>query len=158
MLVPQFHPIEKTCCHMQKTNCSRGKKCLFREAIFYQMAWKKETFSSCPQMFCLVSHHTLFHSKKNSCLHNRHWRNWQGWSASVFLLSIAGYSSQKWYRYIFWFSFNLSVCNSFILDSIYHANQGDQKRDSWSTSGFIWHNNWSMVLPKARRIKDHRRL
>ena len=42
---------------------------------------------------------------------------------------IAGYSSQKWYRYIFWFLFNLSVYNSFILDLIYHTNQGEQKRD-----------------------------
>ena len=33
----------------------------------------------------------------------------------------AGYSSRKWYRYIFWFLFNLSVCNSFILESIYIA-------------------------------------
>lgn len=49
----------------KKQTVAGGKKCLFREAIFYQMAWKKETFSSCPQMFCLVSHHTLFHRKKN---------------------------------------------------------------------------------------------
>lgn len=40
----------------------------------------------------------------------------------------AGYSSRKWYRYIFWFLFNLSVCNSFILESIYRTNQGERKR------------------------------
>ena len=40
----------------------------------------------------------------------------------------AGYSSRKWYRYIFWFLFNLSVCNSFILKSIYRTNQGERKR------------------------------
>lgn len=36
----------------------------------------------------------------------------------------AGYSSRKWYRYIFWFLFNLSVCNGFILESIYRSNEG----------------------------------
>ena len=40
----------------------------------------------------------------------------------------ASYSSRKWYRYIFWFLFNLSVCNEFILESTYHADQGKQKR------------------------------
>ena len=40
----------------------------------------------------------------------------------------AGYSSRKWYRYIFWFLFNLSVCNSFILESVYRTNQGERKR------------------------------
>ena len=40
----------------------------------------------------------------------------------------AGYSSRKWYRYIFWFLFNLSVCNGFILKANYRADQGKQKR------------------------------
>ena len=40
----------------------------------------------------------------------------------------AGYSSRKWYRYIFWFLFNLSVCNGFILESTYRADQGKHKR------------------------------
>ena len=44
------------------------------------------------------------------------------------LFYFAGYSSQKWYRYIYWFLFNLSVCNSFILESIYCTNQGERKR------------------------------
>lgn len=40
----------------------------------------------------------------------------------------AGYSSRKWYRYIFWFLFNLSVCSGFILESIYRSNEGKRKR------------------------------
>lgn len=40
----------------------------------------------------------------------------------------AGFSSRKWYRYIFWFLFNLSVCNGFILESIYRSNKGKKKR------------------------------
>lgn len=40
----------------------------------------------------------------------------------------AGYSLRKWYRYIFWFLFNLSVRNGFILESTSRADQGKQKR------------------------------
>ena len=39
----------------------------------------------------------------------------------------ASYSSRKWYRYIFWFLFNLSVSNSFILEAMYRTNQGERK-------------------------------
>ena len=28
-----------------------------------------------------------------------------------------GWQSKKWYRYIFWFLFNVSVCNAFVLES-----------------------------------------
>ena len=35
-----------------------------------------------------------------------------------FVLFIAlGGSQKKWYRYIFWFLFNVSVCNAFVLES-----------------------------------------
>ena len=39
-----------------------------------------------------------------------------------------GYSSRKWYRYIFWFLFNLSICNAFVLESMYRNNRGQRKR------------------------------
>lgn len=39
-----------------------------------------------------------------------------------------GYSSRKWYRYIFWFLFNLSVCNAFILESFHRTTHGQRKR------------------------------
>ena len=29
----------------------------------------------------------------------------------------SGWQSKKWYRYIFWFLFNVSVCNAFLLES-----------------------------------------
>lgn len=38
-----------------------------------------------------------------------------------------GYSSRKWYRYIFWL-FNLSICNAFVLESMYRTNRGQRKR------------------------------
>lgn len=38
-----------------------------------------------------------------------------------------GYSSRKWYRYIFWFLFSLSVCNGFIHESIFHTSHGKRK-------------------------------
>ena len=41
---------------------------------------------------------------------------------------LTGYSSHKWYRYIFWFSFNLSTCNPFILESLYHTNRCQRKQ------------------------------
>ena len=40
----------------------------------------------------------------------------------------AGYSSRKWYRYIFWFLINLSVCNGYILELIHRTTQGKRKR------------------------------
>jgi len=39
----------------------------------------------------------------------------------------AGFSLRKWCRYIFWFSFNLSVCNGFILESTDCSNKGKRK-------------------------------
>ena len=35
----------------------------------------------------------------------------------------AGWQSRKWYRYIFWFLFNLSICNAFVLFNIYRGQQ-----------------------------------
>ena len=29
----------------------------------------------------------------------------------------SGWQSKKWYKYIFWFPFNVSVCNAFVLES-----------------------------------------
>ena len=29
----------------------------------------------------------------------------------------SGWQSKKWYKYIFWFLFNVSVCNAFVLES-----------------------------------------
>lgn len=40
----------------------------------------------------------------------------------------AGYSSRKWYRYIFWFLFNLAVCNAFVLESFHRTTHGQRKR------------------------------
>ena len=34
-----------------------------------------------------------------------------------------GMAIQKWYRYIFWFLFNLSVCNARVLESFYNGNK-----------------------------------
>ncbi|XP_068671890.1 piggyBac transposable element-derived protein 4-like [Montipora foliosa] len=39
-----------------------------------------------------------------------------------------GYSSRKWYRYIFWFLFNLAVCNAFVLESFHRTTRGQTKR------------------------------
>ena len=36
----------------------------------------------------------------------------------------AGWQCRKWYRYIFWFLFNLSVCNSFVLSSVHRGRKG----------------------------------
>ena len=35
----------------------------------------------------------------------------------------SGWQSRKWYRYIFWFLFNLSICNSFVLANVYRGRQ-----------------------------------
>jgi len=35
-----------------------------------------------------------------------------------------GWQCRKWYRYIFWFLFNLSVCNSFVLSSVHRGRKG----------------------------------
>lgn len=43
------------------------------------------------------------------------------------LFYFAGYSSRKWYRYIFGFLFNLSVCNGFIHESIFHTSHVKRK-------------------------------
>ena len=40
-----------------------------------------------------------------------------------------GYSSRKWYRYIFWFLFNLSICNAFVLESFHRTTRGQGKRE-----------------------------
>ena len=29
----------------------------------------------------------------------------------------SGWQSKKWYKYLFWFLFNVSVCNAFVLES-----------------------------------------
>ena len=51
---------------MQKTNCSRGKKCLFREAIFYQMAWKKrDVFFLSTNVLSSEPSHLVPQKKKN---------------------------------------------------------------------------------------------
>ena len=39
-----------------------------------------------------------------------------------------GWQSRKWYHYIFWFLFNLSVCNAHVLESFYNGNQNKEKR------------------------------
>ena len=35
----------------------------------------------------------------------------------------AGRQSRRWYRYVFWFAFNVCVVNSHILESIYRGNE-----------------------------------
>ena len=37
----------------------------------------------------------------------------------------AGRQSRKWYKYLFWFAFNLAACNSYILECV---NRGNEKR------------------------------
>ena len=39
-----------------------------------------------------------------------------------------GWQSRKWYKYIFWFIFNLSVCNAFVLEGFYRQSRGMKKR------------------------------
>ena len=39
-----------------------------------------------------------------------------------------GWQSRKWYRYIFWFLFNLSVCNAHVLESFYNDNHNKRRR------------------------------
>lgn len=34
-----------------------------------------------------------------------------------------GLQSQKWYGYIFWFLFNLSICNAFVLSDVHRAQR-----------------------------------
>ena len=34
-----------------------------------------------------------------------------------------GWQSRKWYRYIFWFLFNLSICNAFVLFNIHRGER-----------------------------------
>lgn len=38
-----------------------------------------------------------------------------------------GRSSSKWYRYLFWFLFDISICNSFILYNHYRREHGEGK-------------------------------
>ena len=64
----------------------------------------------------------------------------------------AGYSSRKWYRYIFWFLFNLSFSNQLIVLT------KENRSDRWSASGLIWRNNWSMVSANEKGNKDLRKL
>ena len=39
-----------------------------------------------------------------------------------------GWQSRKWYKYIFWFVFNLSVCNAFVLEGFHHVSCHRRKR------------------------------
>jgi hypothetical protein len=39
-----------------------------------------------------------------------------------------GRSSSKWYRYLFWFLIDVSICNSFILFYFWGSNNGQAKR------------------------------
>ena len=39
-----------------------------------------------------------------------------------------GWQSRKWYRYIFWFLFNISVCNAFVLEGFSRSMAGQTKR------------------------------
>ena len=36
----------------------------------------------------------------------------------------AGWQCRKWYKYIFWFLFNLSICSSFVLSTVHHGRKG----------------------------------
>ena len=38
-----------------------------------------------------------------------------------------GWQCRKWYRYIFWFLFNLSVCNAFVLSSVHRGPRGRKR-------------------------------
>ena len=40
----------------------------------------------------------------------------------------SGWQSCKWYKYLFWFAFNLSVSNAFVLENFYRSSQGKTKR------------------------------
>jgi len=38
----------------------------------------------------------------------------------------ADWQSRKWYRYIFWFLFNLSICNAFVQFNIHRGQQREK--------------------------------
>ena len=52
-----------------------------------------------------------------------------------------GRSSRRWYRYIFWFLVDLSICNSFILFNNYRLGQGQGKVKQLNFSEFIFFSN-----------------
>ena len=79
----------------------------------------------CPQMFCQMSHSncptntkwTKCPNQKAACLRPLH-ESMGGVDRADQLRSsytVSG-QSRKWYRYIFWFVFNVAACNTYILE------------------------------------------
>ena len=88
-------------------------------------------------MFCLASHHALLHKKKTGKIFNSRSpvlpmftrQTWEELTALIsfglFILPVIPH--ENGIGISFGFLFNLSICNSLILESIYHTNQGEQK-------------------------------
>ena len=100
----------------------------------------KETFLSCLPMFCLAKPHALFNEGrtgtisilKSPMLPMFTQQTWvaltEPTSFICFILLVFLQENGTGTLYIFWFLFNLSVCNGFILESIYRSNEGKRKR------------------------------
>ena len=100
----------------------------------------KETFLSCLPMFCRAKPHALFNEGrtgtisilKSPMLPMFTQQTWvaltEPTSFICFILLVFLQENGTGTLYIFWFLFNLSVCNGFILESIYRSNEGKRKR------------------------------
>ena len=44
----------------------------------------------------------------------------------------AGRQSRKWYKYLFWFAFNLAACNSYILECVNRDNEKQRPQEAFS--------------------------
>ena len=134
----QFEAIAKTCHHVQRTNCGKGKVSAQRGKIIFTKWHDKRDISflstnvlpSKPSRLAAWKKNGLDVQIEKPCVADVYKADMGGVDRADQLQSFyfAGYSSQKWYRYNFWFLFNLSVCNSFILKSIYYPNQREQKQ------------------------------
>ena len=134
----QFEAIATTCHHVQKTNCGKGKVSAQRGKIIFTKWHDKRDISFLSTNVLPSKPSRLVAWKKNGrdiqlekpCVADVYEADMGGvdWADQLWSFYFASYSSRKWYRYNFWFLFNLSVCNSFILKSIYRPNQRERKQ------------------------------
>ena len=99
-----FDAIAKTCRRRQRINSGKEKKCLLSEANKRDISFLSTKYVSPSEAPRIVQRRK---NGQNINIEKPH-------TADVYTANMGGYSSRKWYRYIFWFLFNLSVCNGLI--------------------------------------------
>lgn len=132
--VEQFGSTERVCHHVWRRNWNREMVQAQRgHLLFTKWHDKRDVaflstkyFTNCTNTTCAMRKERLrnYNSETACCrhLHSEHARRWPCWS-TLYLL-FYWLAVLKWYRYIFWFLFNLSVCISFVLSSVHRGRKG----------------------------------